>query len=178
MHLTCIQGDENSLRVLFMAKANCSVGDMEQRTPIHLAAERGFTKLVDFLIEKFKASIYDRTKDGSTLMHIAAINGHPETAVLLFNKVNRKSYNLLLLKYALFLKNQGVPLLMPNKYGARGIHIAAKEGHVNVIKTLLAKGEQIDAKTSENQTALHIAVEHGKSSAVEVTILCGHTSVQ
>ena len=103
---------------------------------------------MDFLIEKFKASIYDRTKDGSTLMHIAAINGHPETAVLLFNK--------------------GVPLLMPNKYGARGIHIAAKEGHVNVIKTLLAKGEQIDAKTSDNKTALHIAVEHGKSSAVEV----------
>ena len=103
---------------------------------------------MDFLIEKFKASIYDRTKDGSTLMHIAAINGHPETAVLLFNK--------------------GVPLLMPNKYGARGIHIAAKEGHVNVIKTLLAKGEQIDAKTSDNKTALHIAVEHGKSLAVEV----------
>ena len=105
-------------------------------------------RLVDFLIEKFKASIYDRTKDGSTLMHIAAINGHPETAVLLFNK--------------------GVPLLMPNKYGARGIHIAAKEGHITVIKTLLAKGEKIDAKTSDNKTALHIAVENGKSSAVEV----------
>ena len=57
---------------------------------------------------------------------------------------------------------------MPNKFGARGIHIAAKEGHVNVIKTLLAKGEQIDAKTSDNKTALHIAVEHGKSAAVEV----------
>ena len=110
---------------------------------------------MDFLIEKFKASIYDRTKDGSTLMHIAAINGHPETAVLLFNK--------------------GVPLLMPNKYGARGIHIAAKEGHVNVIKTLLAKGEQIDAKTSDNKTALHIAVEHGKSSAVEVKDYIGLT---
>ena len=105
-------------------------------------------RIVEFLADKFKASIYDRTRDGSTLMHIAAINGHPETAVLLFNK--------------------GVPLLMPNKYGARGIHIAAKEGHVNVIKTLLAKGEQIDAKTSDNKTALHIAVEHGKSSAVEV----------
>ena len=39
---------------------------------------------------------------------------------------------------------------------------------MNVIKTLLAKGEQIDAKTSDNKTALHIAVEHGKSAAVEV----------
>ena len=46
MHLTCIQGDENSLRVLFMAKANCSIGDLEQRSPIHLAAERGFTRCV------------------------------------------------------------------------------------------------------------------------------------
>ena len=43
-------------------------------------------RLVDFLIDKFKASIYDRDKNGSTLMHIAASNGHPETAVLLFNK--------------------------------------------------------------------------------------------
>ena len=59
---------------------------------------------------------------------------------------------------------------MPNKYGARGIHIAAKEGHVNVIKTLLAKGEKIDAPTSDNKTALHIAVENGKSSAAEVNI--------
>ena len=37
-----------------------------------------------------------------------------------------------------------------------------------MIKTLLGKGEQIDAKTSDNKTALHIAVEHGKSAAVEV----------
>ena len=57
---------------------------------------------------------------------------------------------------------------MPNKFGARGIHIAAQEGHVNVIKTLLSKGEEIDAKTSDNKTALHIAVENGKSAAVEV----------
>ena len=38
-----------------------------------------------------------------------------------------------------------------------------------MIKTLLGKGEQIDAKTSDNKTALHIAVEHGKSAAVEVS---------
>ena len=26
--------------------------------------------------------MFDRTKDGSTLMHIAALNGHPETAMV------------------------------------------------------------------------------------------------
>jgi hypothetical protein len=41
---------------------------------------------VTFLAEKFKASIHERTRDGSTLMHIAAVNGHPDTAMALFEK--------------------------------------------------------------------------------------------
>ena len=64
---------------------------------MHLAAERGHTGTVEFLADKFKASVFDRTKDGSTLMHIAALNGHPDTAMVLFKK--------------------GVPLLMPNRVG-------------------------------------------------------------
>ena len=53
---------------------------------MHLAAERGHTATVEFLADKFKASVFDRTKDGSTLMHIAALNGHPDTAMVLFKK--------------------------------------------------------------------------------------------
>ena len=45
-----------------------------------------YSRIVEFLADKFKASIYDRTRDGSTLMHIAAINGHPETAMILFER--------------------------------------------------------------------------------------------
>lgn len=65
------------------------------RVPVHIAAERGHTTIVDLLVDKCKASISARTKDGSTLMHIASQYGHPDTALT-------------------FLK-KGVPLHMPNK---------------------------------------------------------------
>lgn len=85
-------------------------------------------------------------------MHIAAVNGHPETAMILFER--------------------GVPLLMPNRFGARSIHTAAKEGHVNVINTLIRKGEHVDTPTGDGLSSLHIAVEHGKAAVVEA--LLGH----
>ena len=65
------------------------------RSPLHIAAERGHTAIVEMLVDKFKANVAARTKDGSTLMHISSQFGHPETALA-------------------FLK-KGVPMLMPNK---------------------------------------------------------------
>lgn len=85
------------------------------------------------------------------------------------------------------LFKKGVPLLMPNKSGARGIHTAASKGHVAVVNSLIVKGENVDAATNvnigpsfpslifcaqDNYTALHLAVESGKSSVVEA--LLGH----
>ena len=80
---------------------------------------------------------------------------------------------------------------MPNKSGARGIHTAASKGHVAVVNSLIVKGENVDAATNvstklywtqsvirhlfqiqDNYTALHLAVESGKSSVVEA--LLGH----
>ena len=130
LHIASQNGDESMIRTLYLARANATVTDNEDRTPMHLAAEKGHTGVVEFLADKFKASVFDRTKDGSTLMHIAALNGHPDTAMVLFKK--------------------GVPLLMPNKDGARGIHTAAMKGHVSVINTLLNRGENVDAVTNVN----------------------------
>jgi len=39
-----ISGDEEIVRVMFLARANASLTDIEERAPIHLAAERGYTK--------------------------------------------------------------------------------------------------------------------------------------
>jgi len=95
---------------------------------MHLAAENGHAHVIEILADKFKASIFERTKDGSTLMHIASLNGHAECATMLFKK--------------------GVYLHMPNKDGARSIHTAAAYGHTGIINTLLQKGEKVDVTTN------------------------------
>ncbi|XP_065340589.1 serine/threonine-protein phosphatase 6 regulatory ankyrin repeat subunit C isoform X2 [Cloeon dipterum] len=150
LHISADVGDDAMVRFFFAVRASASIVDKQDRTPMHLAAEKGHASIIETLVDKFKASIWERTKDGSTLMHIASLNGHADCATMLFKK--------------------GVYLMMPNKKGARSIHTAARYGHVGIISTLLSKGEKVDVRTNDNYTALHIAVESGKPSSVETLL--------
>ncbi|XP_014234163.1 serine/threonine-protein phosphatase 6 regulatory ankyrin repeat subunit A isoform X2 [Trichogramma pretiosum] len=150
LHIASAEGDETLVKYFYGVRASASITDHLDRTPMHLAAENGHASIIELLADKFKASIFERTKDGSTLMHIASLNGHSECATMLFKK--------------------GVYLHMPNKRGARSIHTAAKYGHVGIISTLLQRGEKVDAVTNDNYTALHIAVESAKPAVVETLL--------
>ncbi|XP_071964995.1 uncharacterized protein [Antedon mediterranea] len=150
LHLAASFGDEQIVKYFYQMKANPNIYDKLDRSPLHIAAELGHTTVVEILIDKFKASVAARTKDGSTLMHIASQCGHPETALM-------------------FLK-KGVPLHMPNKSGAVCLHAAAKRGHTAVVKSLLQKGAMVDARTKENYTALHVAVQHCKPLVVQTLL--------
>ncbi|XP_011500154.1 PREDICTED: serine/threonine-protein phosphatase 6 regulatory ankyrin repeat subunit B-like [Ceratosolen solmsi marchali] len=150
LHIASAEGDETLVKYFYGVRASAAITDDLDRTPMHLAAENGHASIIELLADKFKASIFERTKDGSTLMHIASLNGHSECATMLFKK--------------------GVYLHMPNKKGARSIHTAAKYGHVGIISTLLQRGEKVDATTNDNYTALHIAVESAKPAVVETLL--------
>ncbi|XP_063376605.1 serine/threonine-protein phosphatase 6 regulatory ankyrin repeat subunit B [Cydia fagiglandana] len=150
LHISAAEGDEPLVKYFYGVRANAAIADNEDRTPMHLAAENGHAAIIELLADKFKASIFERTKDGSTLMHIASLNGHADCAMMLFKK--------------------GVYLHMPNKDGARSIHTAARYGHVGIINTLLQKGESVDVTTNDNYTALHIAVESCKPAVVETLL--------
>ncbi|XP_063885899.1 serine/threonine-protein phosphatase 6 regulatory ankyrin repeat subunit C-like isoform X3 [Scylla paramamosain] len=152
LHIAAEEGDEATVKYFYSVHANPNITDKFDRTPLHVAAENGFTPVVDLLAEKFKASVMDRTKDGSTLVHIASLHGHPDTVMAFLRK--------------------GVPLHMPNKSGARCIHTASQRGHVGVVNAILHKGEHVDVTTNDGFSALHIAVKSGKPAMVEA--LLGH----
>ena len=71
------------------------------RTPLHIATERGNTSIIEMLVDLYRADVSARTSDGSTLIHIASQFGYLEAALA-------------------FIK-RGVPLHMPNKVGWFGV---------------------------------------------------------
>ncbi len=50
------------------------------------------------------------------------------------------------------------------------MHSACKKGHVAVVKALLEKGAHIDARTKDNYTPLHVAVENCKYLVVQMLL--------
>lgn len=153
LHLAAANEMEEFVRLLCQAGADPDVQDNEHQSPIHLATARGYQRIVDILSERFKASITNRTKDGSTLMHLAS-----------------SAYNA---QAALSFIRKGIPIHMPNKEGAKCIHIASIRGHVEVVKAIVAKGENVDSRTKDGFTPLHLAVKFGKHELVEALLGLG-----
>lgn len=54
--------DDTWVRFLHSHGANPNVGDILERTPLFLMVEKGSLRRVDYMIEKFGASINVRTK--------------------------------------------------------------------------------------------------------------------
>ncbi|CAH1122114.1 unnamed protein product [Ceutorhynchus assimilis] len=188
LHIAAAEGDEILVKYFYSVRAGASITDYQDRTPMHLAAENGHANIIELLADKFKASIFERTKDGSTLMHIASLNGHADCAMMLFkkgvylhmpNKVS--SVVRAVLDRVICDKFPGMTTPISNfelsieppwvfRDGARSIHTAARYGHVGIINTLLQKGEKVDVTTNDNYTALHIAVESCKPLVVETLL--------
>ncbi|CAI9725800.1 serine/threonine-protein phosphatase 6 regulatory ankyrin repeat subunit A-like [Octopus vulgaris] len=168
LHLGAHDGDEVVLKCLQQLRADPNLGDKLDKTPLHIAAERDNTEAMDILIEKFKASIVLRAKNGNTLMHFAANAGHQNTV--------------------LFFLKKGVPLNMPNKSGAVALHVAAMNGHVSVdgytalhlavkhshpevVQVLLGFGARVDGKAGKNgETVFHLAARSGHLELVKTLL--------
>ena len=57
--------------------------------------------------------------------------------------------------------------------GLNALHLAAKEGHVEVVQELLRRGAGVNFTTKKGNTALHIASLAGQKPAVEVLLESG-----
>lgn len=49
-----------------------------------------------------------------------------------------------------------------DRYDNSPLHEAARHGYINIIRLLLKAGSVVDNKNEDEETALHVASEHGQ----------------
>ena len=63
LHIAALHNDESMVRYLGgLDGLNANIQDRKHRTPLHIATERGNTRMMDYLVDKCKASLTYRTK--------------------------------------------------------------------------------------------------------------------
>ncbi|XP_048542687.1 potassium channel KOR1-like isoform X2 [Triticum urartu] len=131
-------GDLHQLTGLIRAGANPKNSDYDRRSPLHLAASRGYEDIVQFLIHQ-GADINLTDKFGNTPLLEAVRQGHDRVATLLFSKGAK-----------LNLENAGSHLC-----------IAVSKGDSDFIRGALAYGADPNSKDYDHRNPLHIAAAEG-----------------
>jgi len=146
-------------------------------TPLHAAAEYGYSEIVEVLLEHGAAPNI-REKYGDTPLHYAAMFGNSKVVeVLLEHGADpniRDKYGATPLHYAAAFDYPKIVELLhkdPNDYDVTPLQAAAEFNYPNVVKLLLEHGA--DPNIQENKygyTPLHFAVENCRVGVVRVLL--------
>ncbi|PHT98765.1 hypothetical protein BC332_32328 [Capsicum chinense] len=159
--------NQKSFRIVMERQVSFSVEKKREKespgkkgdSPIHLAARAGNLGKVKDIIQKFDSSkggkelLSLQNQQGETALYIAAENGH----------------TLVVVEMMKHLDLQVASLVANNGYDA--FQIAAKQGHLDILKELLHSFPNLVMATdSSNSTALHTAAAQGHVDVVNLLL--------
>lgn len=113
--------------------------DTNGNTPLHLAAEKGYTECLKLILAKSNKTINLNSKSKqSTALHMAAENGYTECVQILLHTGSTHS--------------------VVNDKKQTPLHLAAKAQCAESVEILLELGAEVNALDIDKRTALHSAV--------------------
>ncbi|XP_064323546.1 caskin-2 isoform X2 [Phalacrocorax carbo] len=189
LHHAALGGSLDLILLLLEAQATVDIKDSNGMRPLHYAAWQGRVEPVRVLL-RASASVNMASLDGQIPLHLSAQYGHYEVSEMLLqhqsnpcliNKAKKTPLDLACefgrLKVAQLLLNSHlcVALLEGQSKDATDpnyttpLHLAAKNGHKEIIRQLLKAGIEINKQTKTG-TALHEAALYGKTEVVRLLL--------
>lgn len=151
-----------------------------------LCCKAGYAQALNILLQKIDPH-YIEHDEGFSLIHIAAIEGHHDTAFQLLeagvspNLSSRQSLSPLQIASA--RGHQRLVELLVNfhadinyhdpKDKFTALHFAAARGFHDIIKILLRAQAIVDLKTANDETALHLAIGGNHLASVKILLQAG-----
>ena len=192
LHLACMNGHYDIVRVLLANGADPNAQDRESNTPAHLCIKENCnTKVLEILFQHGARMSVVNT-EGENLLHLAAQSIQPDALAFLLTKdpecehrYMRTAGGLSLLLCALAsplssfemltLAGNAISIsecLASNKDGETGLHLATKVNDLERMKYFLDKGN-LNETTTDGSTALHYAIIDGYLETVELLLSRG-----
>uniref|UniRef100_UPI00358E9C10 caskin-2-like isoform X2 n=1 Tax=Myxine glutinosa TaxID=7769 RepID=UPI00358E9C10 len=192
LHHAALSGNVEVICLLLEAQANVDIKDNAGLRPLHYAAWQGKADPLRLLLRS-GSSVNLQSADGQIPLHLAAQNGHFQASEILLqhqsnpcimNNASKTPLDLACefgrMRVAKLLLNSNVcPVLLEgrpndsnNPSSTSPLHLAAKNGHVDIIRMLILAGIDINRQTRVG-TALHEAALYGKTEVVRLLIESG-----
>ncbi|XP_059406271.1 caskin-2-like isoform X5 [Carassius carassius] len=189
LHHAALTGTTELLSLLLEAQAVVDIKDCNGMRPLHYAAWQGKADSVLMLLRS-GAAVNNASHDGQIPLHLAAQYGHYEVSEMLLqhqsnpcilNKAKKTPLDLACefgrVKVAQLLLNSNMVASLlegDRKDGSElncntPLHLAARNGHKDVIRLLLKAGIDIN-RTTKAGTALHEAALYGKTEVVRLLL--------
>jgi len=143
---------DDALKLLQEDASLMKAKDLQNNKPLHLAALKGSTNLVSYLIAQ-GAEVNSRNKFGQTPLHRAMVEGHYAVAKLLIDanaEVNGRD-------------NQGV---IP-------VHVAAHRRHGKLVELLLEHGAEVDAQDAFRRRPINMSIMGSSDESLRALVKAG-----
>ncbi|XP_041654039.1 ankyrin repeat and protein kinase domain-containing protein 1 [Cheilinus undulatus] len=134
--------------------ATADLGDEDQWTALHFAAQSGDDRAVRLLLDK-GAAADAREKAGWMPLHLACQNGHETVVRLLLSRLSEEAVG------------------EREAHGRTPLHLASAYGHLSIAKLLLYQGADPNASDCSLSTALHLAAAEGQNRLVRQLLKSG-----
>uniref|UniRef100_A0A8C0BFV6 Caskin-2 n=1 Tax=Buteo japonicus TaxID=224669 RepID=A0A8C0BFV6_9AVES len=170
LHHAALGGSLDLISLLLEAQATVDIKDSNGMRPLHYAAWQGRVEPVRVLL-RASASVNMASLDGQIPLHLSAQYGHyevvsespaPPAHPLQVAQLLLNSHLCVAL-----LEGQSKDATDPNY--TTPLHLAAKNGHKEIIRQLLKAGIEINKQTKTG-TALHEAALYGKTEVVRLLL--------